>query len=439
MTEEKRCKHNSIMFIITYAVVGLLGGVILDTLVTFLTSSPATVGLAESMAIFLGIGFAGGAICLLVVPKTGYKTILSLGIIASIIGLVAITYVKSVAIIGLITGVLFVGVCLFDAILPPYLSCYTSEKNQQLVFSTAIWTNITGMALATFMGGTLITKRFASRIGMKFSEAKVLTTNTASFNLIQKQAYTNAHKDVLLMFVAVAVVALIPILFIKQVPSDYQEVKKKKEKFNWNIFKNKYVVLFILYSFLIRVGASLICPYFPIFLGKLGIDRATISWLVTAQYLAMVVFVAVSPWIVKKIGKVGSLGGLALLSIPFMLLIANGQAFGSGMVLAVGIGLFMRSGLMNASQPVQQSLPMEFVSKELRPAYASVIFVASAAAQFIAGFFAKGILFKFENGYSIAYYVTAVIYIIAAIMLIMIFTKKYNRSKVTDDEVEEVA
>jgi len=427
------------MFIVIYAVVGLLGGVALDVLPTYLSATPETAELAKSMSIFLGVGFLGGAALLLLIPKIGYKFVISLACIGSMIGLGAVKYVSSVTVLAIITGVIFVGVCLFDAILPSFLTCYTTEKNKNFIFSTAIWTNIAGMTLATGLGGTLITWRFSKILGIAYEKAKELTANTDAFSALQHQSYLDAHTEVLFMFVAVAVIAFIPVLFIKQKPVDYQEVEKKeKEKFNWSIFANKYIVLFVVYTFLIRFGAGLITPHFSVFLSKMGIARSTVSSLVSAQYFAMVLFVMVSPIVIKKLGKVVCLGGMALLAIPFVMLIANGQAFGTAMIPAVGIGLFFRSGFANLSSPVQQSLPMEFVSKELRPAYSSVIFVVMGASQILAGLFSRNFLLNLENGYGISYYVTAVIYISAAIMLLVVFTKKYNRSS-SDEQDAKIA
>ncbi|MEG2789194.1 MAG: MFS transporter, partial [Romboutsia sp.] len=116
-----------------------------------------------------------------------------------------------------------------------------------------------------------------------------------------------------------------------------------------------------------------------------------------------------------------------LLSIPFMLIIANGKVFGGTMVLAVGAGLFFRSGFMNCANPIMNSLPMEFVDKNTRPAYNSLIFVAGGVTSIIAGQFTKLFLFKLPGGYSKAYYITAVIYSLAAILLLVVYTKKYNR------------
>ena len=161
--------------------------------------------------------------------------------------------------------------------------------------------------------------------------------------------------------------------------------------------------------------------------------------LVSLQQVAMVLFMITSPIITKKCGQVISLGGLGLLSIPFMMFIANGKAFGNGGVVVVGLALFMRSGLMNAANPIMNSLPMEFVSKELRPAYNSAIFVAGSLTSTVAGYFTKGFLFKTNNGYNVAYYITAVIYTIASVIIIVVYKKKYNRSHETTEVVEEQA
>lgn len=429
MDFEKRAKRNSWMFIIAYIFMGVLGGVAMDTMVTFLDASTATKGIAASMSIIMGVGFYGGALILLIIPKIGYKKTLIISPIAFILGMLLITKFKSVPVVAISASIVMIGVCMFDAILSPFLTCFTTEENREKVFSTTLWTNTAGMIVGTWSGGKLIAYRFAQRLGISYDQARALTEKIKSFDPVQLQAYIAAHRDALLMYIIVAILCLIPILFIKEIPTDYRsaKTKKKKEKLNWSAFLNKYIVLFVVFAFLIRLGASLITPYFSVFLSRMGIDRATTSSLISYQYFAMVIFMIISPWIVKRIGRVTSLGGLALLSIPFMLVIANGAAFGAHMVLAVGLGLFFRSGFMNAALPVQQSLPMEFVTKDARPAYNSVIYIVQGFAQVIAGIIGETFIFGLPNGYGKAYYVTAVIYTIASVMLLVVYTKKYNR------------
>ena len=431
MEERKRKKLNTWLFIVIYAFMGILAGVALDTMVTFLDASESTKAVAASMSIIMGIGFVGGAGLLFFIPKVGYKKILLTGPIIISAGILMITKIHNVSIVFICAGLVMIGVCMFDAILPPFLSCYTTDEERQKVFSTTIWTNILGMVIGTWVGGRLIATRFSSRLGLSYKEGSKLTEDIKNFSPEQLTQYIGAHSDVLLIFIGVALISMIPIFILKEEKKDYTKVTadagKTKVKTNWKDFANKYVIFFLAFGFLIRLGAALVTPYFPIYLSRMGIDRATTSSLISYQYFAMVIFVAVSPWIVKRIGRVGALGGLALVSIPFMLIIANGAMFGAYKVIAIGMALFLRSGFMNASQPVQQSLPMEFVSKEMRPAYSSIIFIIQGSAQFIAGGLGMKFLFSRPGGYAMAYYVTGTIYIIASLMLIVVFYKKYNR------------
>ncbi|MGL5869720.1 MFS transporter [Clostridium chrysemydis] len=437
MDIDRRSKINSIIFIISYVFMGVLGGVTLDTMVTFLDADPATKTIAAGMSVIMGIGFYGGAILLLVIPKFGYKKTLICSPVFYIIGTIILVKFTSPLIIAISASIVMIGVCMFDAILSPYLTCYTTEKDRDKVFSTTMWTNVVGMVIGTWSGGKLIALRFADRLHVSYDSAKTLTESVDKFNSLQLNAYVGAHRDALLIYTVVAVLCLIPLIFIKEIPADYRNVNasKKKEKINWKPFLTKYILFFIVFSFLIRFGASLITPYFSVFLSRMGIDRATTSALISYQYFAMVIFMMASPWIVKKLGRVGALGGLSLVSIPFMLIIANGAAFGTHMVMAVGLGLFFRSGFMNAASPVQQSLPMEFVNKEARPAYNAVIYVAQGLAQVVAGLIGERFIFNLTNGYGKAYYITAIIYTIACVMLLVIYMKKYNR--LPEDDTEE--
>lgn len=424
--ELKRFHFNSWIFIISYAFMGIMAGVAFDVLVTFLQQ--VNISTASSFSSFMGMSNFVCAAILILAPKLGYKKIIITGPIMTIVALLAISFMDVSFIYPVATLAILVGVALFDVVLPPYLAAYTTEKERTKVFSRAMYINVIGMALATWFGGTVIVSRFASRLKISSSQASTLTENIKGMTSHQLHEFILSQRDVLLMFVVIATLSLIPLLFIKEKKEDYYEETKEKKAFDWSIFKNKYVVLWLVYFALIRFGASLICPYFSVFLNnELGISRATTSHLVSYQYFAMVIFLLISPWVVKKLGNVIALGGLALLSIPFMLIIANGTVFGSGMVLAVGAALFFRSGFMNCANPIMNSLPMEFVSKNSRPAYNSLIFVAGGVTSIIAGQFTKLFLFKIPGGYSKAYYITAVIYVLSSVLLIVVYNKKYNR------------
>ncbi|CAM2922356.1 MFS transporter [Hathewaya histolytica] len=432
----RRLTRNSWLFIITFFFTGALSGIAYDAMTTYAQEISASV--AAGFSIYLGLGTFIAAIILLLVPKLGYKIVLGFSAIVAI-GSFLLTNISNneVLVTVAVLGVLL-AISLFEATLPPYLTAYTTSKNRQKFFSRALYLNVLGMVLSTKLGGLVIVWRFGNRIGKSFNEAKALTTKIAEFTAVQKSAYLLAHKDLLLMCVALGVLCFLPILFIKQEVSDYRTVEKTEEKtkFDIKVFANKYVILFLVYTIFIRLGSSLIMPYISIFLGKLGIDRSTVSTISTLQYGAMVIFMIVSPWVVKKIGQVKTLGYFSLASVPFMLLICNGKAFGPLMTPVVTMSFFLRSGFMNAAYPVSNSLPMEFVEKDYRPAYNSIIFVTTGVCSILSGIFAKTFLFKLEGGYSYAYYITSVLYATAAIIILVAFTKKYNRSFENADENE---
>lgn len=87
-----------------------------------------------------------------------------------------------------------------------------------------------------------------------------------------------------------------------------------------------------------------------------------------------------APFLEKKLGAIVSVATGTLTCVPVMLLLANGRRLGSGSVLfvIVGILLFLRTGLANATMPIQQEVQMVIVDKDLRPAFTGVVQIAYA-------------------------------------------------------------
>lgn len=128
-------------------------------------------------------------------------------------------------------------------------------------------------------------------------------------------------------------------------------------------------------------------------------------------------------------GAIVSVAAGTITYVTVMLLLANGRHLGSGMFLfvIVGILLFLRTGLANATMPIQQEVQMVTVDKDLRPAFTGVVQIAFAVVGIIDGLFTEFYLFNTQDGYANAYYIAAVIYIIASVLLLVFFAKKYNR------------
>ena len=150
--------------------------------------------------------------------------------------------------------------------------------------------------------------------------------------------------------------------------------------------------------------------------------------MVSISYAAIVLFMLFTPYVVKKLGTVGTICFTVLLSVPFMLIIANGDRFGKAMIPMVGIGLFMRAGLANLGSPAESSLSMMIAPKHLRPAFTSVVNFMAGIVSIVSGNFTGKFLFATQEGYRSAYYIAAALYFLAALVMVTLF-QKYNRKE----------
>ncbi len=131
-----------------------------------------------------------------------------------------------------------------------------------------------------------------------------------------------------------------------------------------------------------------------------------------------------TPWLEKKLGSIITVALGTILCIPLMLLMANGAIFGANVAWAIGIILFLRSGFANAAGPIKESLPLTFVSKNLVPAYNSIMLIVNG----LVGIFAIYYLLRTLSGYGTAYYIASVVYLIGSIGILLVLFKKYNRN-----------
>lgn len=114
-----------------------------------------------------------------------------------------------------------------------------------------------------------------------------------------------------------------------------------------------------------------------------------------------------APFLAKKLGAIVSIAAGTLTCAPLMFLMANGRHFGTGITLfvVVGVLLFLRSGLANATMPIQQEVQMIIVDKDMRPAFTAVVQIAYAVIGIIDGLFTAFYLLKTPAGYANAYYI----------------------------------
>ncbi len=429
-----REKRNLYMFIFSYILNNLVSGILYDTYVNYLQE--VSVSIATSFWAFYGYATFISAAILIFVPKTGYKKLLIFCSVSCAAALFSVVFVKSESIFYFTTLLSLVGVQLHYIMLAPFVAAYTGTLKDKSIdwYTRAYYTGYVGYFLTTYLGGVFVVKMFALRAGESYSVAKEMTAYITDVAPEVKMAYVQGNEDVLLIVGIISLLALIPVFLIKEKKEDYIEINHtEKKSFSErakeisSVLLNKDAVTYLVYWMIISFAMGLFTSYFTVFLNRnLHIDKATSSLLVSISYLAIVLFMLFTPFVVRKLGKVGTNVFTVLMSVPFMLMIANGDKFGNAMIPVVGLALFMRAGLANLGAPAESDLMMSITPKALRPAYTSIVNFIAGIISIISGTFTGKFLFIEQEGYKDAYYIAAVLYIIAAVIM-FVGLRKYNR------------
>lgn len=441
---EKRYKRNCFVYIIIYGLLGAVTGITNDTLTSYLDLVAPNV--VTRLNIYTAIGSVLMAIMLIYIHKTGYKKVLIVAPILTIATLFAMIYSNNTELIAISYAILMAGIGIYDFMYPLMYSVYVPRKIRTFMMSAVMVTNLVTQAIVTFFGGKVVVWVFSNLMHVSYSKASVLSGDQAKMTGDTLSAYITSYKSVIYIAVAFTALAFVCSLFLKERPSDYIETeaeleeRQAKKAVNFKLLAKKDIVLFVVFLALIRFGAYLITPYFSIYLNNyLHIQRGTVSTIITLQTFAMLIGYTFAPWLERKLGSIVSISVMTLSCVPLMFLMARGNMFGSGVALAIGIILFLRSGLANASMPIQQSLQMVLVSKNLRPAFSSLITIVNAAMGIIVGIFTLTVLLKSPSGYATAYYIAGGFYTVACILL-LVLKRKYNwimKNETAEEKIEE--
>lgn len=437
----KRWKYNCAIFIISYIFMGAVTGITNDSYISYLNLTVPDV--VKGLPMYASIGTFVLAMSLLLVHKLGYKKIIIFAPIVLIGALLSCIYSNNGNVILVANILVNIGAGLFDFIYPLMFTSYTPKENRISMFSRVMYCNLISQSILTFLGGKIVVWKFSKYLGLTYDKTSILSQNAENLSSSQLFYYIKSYKFVLWLAIIFTILALVCLFFLRERVEDYQETqeetlaRKSEKKFDIKLFYNKYIIMWIVIFSIIRFGALLVTPYFPIYLNNfLHISRGTVSTIITAQTVAMVLGFLAASYLEKKLGSIISIATTMVLCIPLMLIMANGTIFGSNIVWVIGGVLFIRSGLANASNPIQQSLPLTFVSKNLAPAYSSFILISNSVVGIFAGIYARYFLLRTESGYGTAYYITSTLYFTAIVLLVVVYTKKYNRG-LSEKEIKE--
>lgn len=432
---DPRYKRNVILYLCIYGVMGAVTGITNDASLSYY--SLVAPHLISALNLFEAMVSILISILILSVHNMGYrKVLLALPPLTAVFMiLTTLTTNQPVIIVSYILSSSAIGV--YDLMYPLMWTSYVPSKIRTKMFTVVMVINLVMESLMMFIGGKAVVYIFSRLQGISYRVASNLSAQPDAMEGVMLANYTNAYKWVIIITALITFIAFALALFIKDKPIDYRSTEDKSAKpsmqeklATYKKLVNYKTVVWVLYICAVQLGAGLFIQYVPIYLNNiLHIPRGITSTINTLQTVAIFVGYFFAPYLAKKLGSIMTIAISTIICAPLMLVMANAKMLGTGAVLftVVGIILFFRSGLANASMPVQQEVQMILVDKDLRPAFSAVIEVALSVVGVIDGLFTEFYLLKTQQGYADAYIIAAALYIVSGIVLIVVFAKKYNR------------
>ncbi len=151
---DKRWKYNCAMFILCYIFMGAVTGITNDSYLSYLNITVPNV--VKALPTYASIGTFIIAMLLLLTHKVGFKKLILLAPILSIVGLLVCIYSKNGLIITFAYIVVNVGLGMFDCIYPVMFTSYTPRKERTKMFSRVMYCNLISQSILTFFNGKIV-------------------------------------------------------------------------------------------------------------------------------------------------------------------------------------------------------------------------------------------------------------------------------------------
>jgi MFS family permease len=182
----------------------------------------------------------------------------------------------------------------------------------------------------------------------------------------------------------------------------------------------------VLVNGIIGIGWGLILPYFNVYFDVvLGASSKQIGFIFSVSQLVMMFALMFVPILTEGLGKVKVISLVQLASIPFLLL------FTSTSVLTVAaFGYIMRTATMNMANPIMSNFNMEIVSEGQRATVNSLVWMSCYTFVGLSTY--AGGLIMAHGYYTLPFYLTCVIYGVAAVLYYVFFEKTEKQQKIAD-------
>jgi len=269
----------------------------------------------------------------------------------------------------------------------PFLVENSNKEERSHLFSvnSAIWT-VSGI-VGSFLGGAL-----------PMLSARVLGVPLASLE---------AYRAALLLSAIFLAISIVPYYLVGEERRIERPEGSRKRIFHFP--DGRLCFHLLLPEFLMSFGAGLIIPFLNVYFSRhLRASVAEIGVVFSVTSLTTTIAVLGAPILGAKYGKVRATTLTRLLSVPMLLVIAL-----TTNLWVASVAAWIRSALMNMSQPLVGSLHMEVLGAKERATMSSLLSMIWALAWGL-GASLGGHLMK-TYSYSLPYFLTAVLYVLSAL------------------------
>lgn len=224
-----------------------------------------------------------------------------------------------------------------------------------------------------------------------------------------------AYRATLLTSFVLLAAAVIPYFLIKE------KVAIRSQGgtgFSLRLARPRLIGCFVLPELLMGLGAGLVIPFLNVyFANHLKANSAQIGLIFSMMSLVTTIGVLGAPILGRKYGKVGATVLTRLLSVPLLIVIALANNLWFAATAA-----WLRSALMNMSNPLVGSFTMEVLEPSERATVSSILNMTWNLGWGISARLAGYIMSTYS--YSLPYFFTAVLYTLSAVTFYRFFAAR---------------
>lgn len=336
----------------------------------------------------LSVGILAFVIAMLS-ERIGHKRSLLIGLFTVGISSILIVIIEDVMIMRLLAIVFGFGQAAMMTIESPFIYSQTDNEERVHAFSLAFSTRN-----AAFMTGSLLTGFIAEY----FSTRSIPEVISIRYALI-----------------IVSLLSLAAIIPLSRLKPKALETRTDIKLSDFKDLLDKKIILFLIYTGFIGLGAGLVVPFFGIYLKyMLDITESTVGIILSIAQLGTVIGGLSVPLLTKNFGSYKTVIVTQLLSIPLLIIIGLPQD-----LIIVTIAFFLRSSLMNMSQPLIRNISMEMIDHHSRSMMSALRAMVNNLSRAL-GILISGILMSIYT-YNTPYMFTIVFYIIGTTLFFIIF------------------